>query len=587
MRNLRHLNTLATASIAAAGAALTACGGSGSGSDPSLVTAEANVAQPLTLTGSALTGSSAAVSAVEARCNGGQGSTSSVSSGDGSYRIELAAGALPCALRLIAADGAALHSVAFGDASSARANISPVTELVLARAAGGPPASVFSAAVAPLTLKASDVQAATTAVTDMLTAAGVTLPAGVDPLAGALAVPAGASGSLLDAALSALQSQLAATNTRFADLVTSVSRQSPEVLATSLSATASVPADLLLRPAAPNCGALHSGRYRLVAHADDAATVSSGQPYATEVISFDAANLKVTNADGGVESLTPAGDCRYTLPQGGGATASAAGVLLAQIGAAPYRGAVLFPEQTHAVAELAGEWNSVALDRTETNGPVHLTSSTLVLDANGKLLSGQFCDALTTGCETLSGADLPDLRIKLNSAGGFDLVNATDAFTDRLFAYRAGGGELMLVSLSSAGHVAYYTRKLARVLPALGDVSQGWQIGVVGNAQAPFYTAPATISRYQSTVSSLDAAASSYMRQNVQDFTNTVTRPETIVLNSPRDGYLTRQAATVTASNGNPSNVGAWTGLALRGMGLTAVAIAQTNTLFMSVTQAK
>ena len=60
-------------------------------------------------------------------------------------------------------------------------------------------------------------------------------------------------------------------------------------------------------------------------------------------------------------------------------------------------GAVVFPEQVHAVSELAGEYNTLAFDRTVANGPVHMTSSTLSINAAGTLTALNFCDDLSRG----------------------------------------------------------------------------------------------------------------------------------------------------------------------------------------------
>jgi len=566
--------------------ALAACGGGGASDSSGGGTTSPSTA--LTLTGTAATGAAIAGKAVEAKCSGGNGCATS--GADGSFAITIAGGAtLPCLLRVTAADGTVLHSAAAGSGLTAKANLTPVSELVLARVAAGAPASYFGSfdATAAAALSSARLQAAVSAVVDTLKQAGVDFSTVGDVLTGTLVPTNGAmAGNAMDQALDALKARLTSSGTTLAMLIDTVARSAPDAPPTALNPVASLPADMLLKPAASNCSALRSGRYRLVAN-DDPNTVPGGTNTATEVVTIDATTLTVTNSDNEDATLTAAGTCRYTVPNGGGMSVTPAGVVIAQIDAAPRRGAVLFPKQSHAVAELAGEWNAISLDRTADNAPIHLTTMTATIDASGKLTSGQHCDAAVSACQTLSGSNVSDISIKLNTAGGFDFVNATDRYTDRLFAYRAGGGEMMFVVLSPGGHITFATRKVARTLPAIGDLSLGWQIALVANLQAPFYTSPAAISQFRSTVTSLDAAAGRYERSAVLDFTSNATRPETLAINSPRDGYLRRLPGTVTASNGSTSTLSEWAGLPLRGMGMTAAGILGNNQLVLSASQAQ
>jgi hypothetical protein len=248
---------------------------------------------------------------------------------------------------------------------------------------------------------------------------------------------------------------------------------------------------------------------------------------------------------------------------------------------------VMFPEQSIDVAALAGEWNTLALDRTTNGGPIHLTSSTVAFNAAGTLTAMTFCTDVV-GCVVggSGGVALPNITVTARADGGFDFTNTSDGYTDRLFAYRAGGGEIMAVILAPAGHVSFATRKVARTMPAVGDVNEGWQIGFVPRAQAPFYAAPFPVSHFKGTAATLDVANAKFDRTSVIDFTNNVTRTETLALNTPRDGYLHRLPATVTASNGTSSTISEWVGLPMRGMGFTAVGVLQSNQLFLSATQA-
>ena len=115
----------------------------------------------------------------------------------------------------------------------------------------------------------------------------------------------------------------------------------------------------------------------------------------------------------------------------------------------------------------------IGLDRTEDNGPIHLTSATSTISTTGQLSAITHCDNVLD-CVSLTGADLPKIAITVNAAGGFDVTNTisiTPVDVDRLFAYRSGGGELMWVSLSKNGHIQFATRKAATTLPTAGRVS--------------------------------------------------------------------------------------------------------------------
>ena len=564
--------------------ALTACGGGGGTADTGPVVP----AVSLTLSGNAAAGAAIAGKPVQARCNGGNGNATSV--GDGGYKIELSTGALPCVLRVTAADGTLLHSLAVGSGATAKANLTPVSELVLAQLAGTAPASYFDTfdAAAAAGLTTPKAQAATSAVVALLKAAGVDLTAVGDVLTAAL-VPANGStaGNGFDQALEALKAKLSSTGITLAALTDGIVKGSPAAPATALSAVASLPADLLLMPAADTCTALRSGRYRLVI-----AESNAGQVFSTELVTLDAKALKVTSSQGEVFQLSAvAGErCRFTTPAGGELAVSAAGVAVAQVKTSDtaFKAGVFFPEQTHGLAELAGEWNALAQDRTTPNGPIHLTSASFTHDSSGGLTALTFCNNVIS-CEsgTATGSpNFPPIKMAVNAGGGFDRSNARDGWTDRAFVYRAGGGELMLVSLSPGGHMSLATRKVTRALPAEGDVSQGWQLAIVPNATTPYYTA-SSISRYKSTVSALDSVKGQYQRVAVTDFVNNLTRPETLAINALRDGYLHRLPGSTTASNGSTSTISEWIGLPLRGMGLTPVGVLGNQQLVLAVGQAQ
>lgn len=543
--------------IASVALLLAACGGGGG--DAGTATTQA-AAAALTITGTATTGTAVVGGTVEAKCAAGAGSA--VTSTSGAYTLEIKEGKLPCALRVRPTSGAALRSLANGGGNSATANLTPLTELVVAKLSGGAPAGYYDGfdATTAAAQTAAATQAATAAVVQVLKEGGVDIGASGDPLTAPIA-----AGNPQQQALDALNAALAAGQTTLADLGTAVAAP------TAASATASLPAAQLLRPSAPTCAALRSGRYRIVINEEGDRNPS------TEIVTVDAVKSTVTNADNQVSSLQANGTCRFSNPASGAEVlVTNAGLVVARVASngPVLKGAILFPEQAHTVAELAGEWNTLAFDRTDDNGPIHLTSSLVALDATGRLTALTACDDLRN-CTNL--ATPPAVTIATNTSGGFDLQGP--GWTDRLFAYRAGGGELMLVALSQAGHIMFLTRKAAVAMPAVGRMQE--RTNLVLTAQ---YTAPQAMSPSKNTVASVDTANNSYVRNNVQNFSTGATRPETVVINSLRDGYQRRLPATgVPLSDGSGTgNVSEYFALVLRGMDLSVLALPSANQLQLS-----
>ena len=147
--------------------ALLGCGGGGS-STPNSATALAPLAPmapvDLVLSGTASTGLAIANATVNAKCLVGSGTTQSLV--DGSYQMVVSPGQLPCLLEVISPkDGSRLHSIALGttgSASSVTANLTPLSELLVARMTHKDPATAFNTfdAASVNALTAAAVQAA-------------------------------------------------------------------------------------------------------------------------------------------------------------------------------------------------------------------------------------------------------------------------------------------------------------------------------------------------------------------------------------------------------------------------------------------
>ncbi len=415
---LRHLAmSMATLSL------LAACSGSKTEDPPPAPPPPGTV----TLTGITAKGAALAGATVAATCATGSGSATAAS--DGGYSITITNGVLPCVLQATSSDrSTVLRSAATGSGATATANVTPLTELLVAQITGQEPAVVFSAAT-PTTLAANftaaKLAAGQTEVLATLASAGISTTGIGDFITGTLVAANGSTaGNTYDKALDALAAQLSAAGSTLAALVTSVANtsaaeQNPSNPATG-SESASLPAELLLQSAASNCTALRSGKYRLVFSRNK--PDSSG--YDTTLLELNAALLTVKDlGDGTVDTLTANGNCRYKTPAGGDVVVSQAGIIAVQIEESGlFHLGLAFPEQTHTLAELAGDWNSVQLERTETNGPIHLTSGTWTLDNTGKLTAATFCeDGFTCQSGSLGvTAGFPSISSTVNASGGFN-----------------------------------------------------------------------------------------------------------------------------------------------------------------------
>ena len=93
-------------------------------------------AAKLTLQGTVASGRAVAAAEVQARCQGGSGNARATA--DGRFQLQIAGGTLPCVLRATdPRDQSRWHSVSSsGSASSVTANITPVTDMLLARLVG-------------------------------------------------------------------------------------------------------------------------------------------------------------------------------------------------------------------------------------------------------------------------------------------------------------------------------------------------------------------------------------------------------------------------------------------------------------------
>lgn len=537
---------------------LAACGSGSSDDDGSEGPAEAG----LTLTGTAATGLAIAGQPVTAKCNGGSGDATT--NDDGSYTITVEGGAsLPCTLRVTTSDGQVLHSLAVGTGSTARANITPVSELIVARLAGGDPAAFFERfdAEAASSVNESSVQSASAAVVETLKSAGIDLSAFGDVLTAELraATSANPTGNAFDQALDALGAALATSGTTLAELSGTVAQTSPQAVEAP-SGRPSLPPEMLLKKAAENCPSFRSGTYRVLIPMD------SNPAARADTMDFDADSLTSTfSSDGGSVTWTADGTCRYVADTNGSepggvvrvaVSGAGVGVLLTDFsGEDPYRVGLFFPEQKIPLAELEGTWNTLEWERSGTTQPFSALMEEITFDANGRLTGS--LDCMPPDFASCSSAHEDEDAFEVNPEGGFVGTGMDlDELEGRLFAYRSGSGDLMLSFVDNTNTLLLATKKRAMAMPEVGAVTGSWT--ALTNS---YGDASGELDDGSWTYVSADLPSSSVIRENPAG------ARQTLEINSPRDGLFRRVG--VPPSEGS-SGVSPAIFLGLQGMGLTA-----------------
>lgn len=550
-------------------ALMAACGGGGGGADspPSPSPTPAAV-KPTTLKGTAAKGAAIASGSVAVKCL--SGSASATTGADGSFSVDLSAATAPCVLRVTAADGSQLHSVVVaGSSSTVTANVTPATELVVARLVGSAPGSYFDTfgAGAELQLTAVKVQAADAAIVTMLKNVGVDLSGVGGALAGTLVAANGATaGNAYDLALDRFNTVLAAAGTTLASYTAQVVGSSP--VAPQGDAVPALPPDLLLSPAAAGCPSMRSGNYWWA--------VSGGGIAKAQL---DATTLQVAMSSpfngqsyGGF-TLASDGGCRFHLgPMNWAWTASGLAVFESDLADVPgFHGGLLIPQQTIAPFELAGDWNFVGWDEAGS-GPPQLASFTVTIDGTGTVTTANVCPGGYGGCRPVASGSV----ISSNPRGSLD-VRESDGSYKEAFAFRSGSGQLMML-LSMPKTYLVGVRKSTLAMPAVGQVTQALtlQMDTVS-------TSLSQIVDTRSVVTAVDSANSRYTRTLTLNASTGLTRPEDVVLNDPSAGFRHRPAASVTASDGSTSAVLETVTLDLPGIGLGATLFVGRTAMQLSV----
>lgn len=580
-------HSFALAALAAA--ALCACGGGGGDASTTPGTPAVLHVSGIAATGAALTGAT-----VTAKC--ATGAQTGTTASDGSYDLAITDGALPCVLEASNAS-TTLHSLASGSGTSATANITPVTELVVAQLSGQDPAAFFAAtsagsATLGTTVTASAVDAASQAVVQTLGAAGLDTSAIGNPVTGTLVAGSGAG---YDGVLDTLATTLASSGSTLATLTTTVAATSPASTTASSTSTSSseaaptslLPAALLLKPKAATCDALRNGSYRFLVLKPSISTNPGDAVTTTGNATMDvnAAAGPTWNFGDGSATLTPVSGetCHYTVAGTDGLVGeivvSPSGYAVGRlsntwttgetVADAAYRMVIAMPTQTLTLADLAGKWNGFGWEAAAGGNLVD--PGLVTIDAAGAAAitcSTNDPSTLETNC-----TDTDQSSFTANADGGFDL-----SFTDgasvvhklRAWGFRAGNGMTVVTILKADGSVHILTPYRTLSNPTVGDAHRAWNVAL-NNA----FVASDALAYNRFEITGVDSAAGSLTR-TVTTLATNLSHSQTLLLNSARNGWVYRAAGTAAGSDGSTVTVRAMYSLKL-GIGISAYWLPTSN----------
>jgi len=561
---------LCTAAVAAGACALlAACGDDGDGGPP-----PGPPATSLGISGTVATGAALAGASVAANCATGTGSATT--DANGGFTLTIAGGALPCALEArgtpVGGSAVILHSVA----TAATANVTPLTELMVAQVTGADPAALMTGSASALatTFSAASVQAAQAKVLAVLVAAGVdgaSSLASDDLFAGPLALGSAAGH---DHVLDGLGGALDAGGSSLAALTGTLVAQAAATAdpATVADAAAALAPELLLRPRAASCASLRSAGYWMLNSHAGGGSGDGGGGFAAHVVDAQAGTI-TQSSDGTLYTLTavPGDPCHFAVVADDGSTGDAvvspAGVIVAR-GSQSQLLLIGIPRQSHSPAELAGRWNWVGVDTFDTNNAAWVYDYgqiAVATDAGGTTLQLQKGCAQPSPGEVEACTTTPQELHALAAATDGGLVNtpASARWTDKMFAYQAGNGDWLAISSTcniaggstcAAGigdgsfGVASRTRTLA--VPAAGTTTNSWNVYLDTATQLSTVGTDA----WSTLVTSVDAATGAFTR--TAGPTGGATHAETLSVNDPYDGFQFRDLATgVATSNGGSTTV--------------------------------
>lgn len=529
-------------------AVLSACGGGGGSGGTATPAADPSVR----LSGTAATGAALANASVSVKC--AQGSGTATTDASGLYSLTLSGGALPCVIQVSGEQGGVavtLHSVAEAGSTdaasgitSAAANVTPLTEMIVAQLSASLPSELFAGFGSGSAVSTDQLVAATKAVLNALKdATGIDITA-IDPFKATLvaatsAAPSG--GNLHDQLLDQLGAKV--TVESLPQVVNQIASAAGSGGSTSV---ADVMQAVEKGPLA-GCPVAVSGRYRTVDHFGlttlrdiDFSAMTYKSPNGTVALTITADSAKPCEF---VASGTQNGDnVRFDIAMG---TAGLAVYRSQNLTQSRTSVGYLFPQQNHAKSALVGQWNMLQSGYAgDTEGFVHWMNK-LTVKADDAI---DLCDI---DYRSNPGTCTPETDVSMvlaaRSDGGFD-INDSGSGVASVYGYRSPAGVLNAFGTTNADGVNtptteqthfILTKHAALAVPAVGTVSKYFDTQfsrVQGGSNAT--TAPKAESNTVTAVS-----GSAVTRTRASD-----SRIDTVHYNDPLPGVRRRAAGQ------NPDN---------------------------------
>lgn len=442
-----------SATACAALMVVAACGGGGSsGSGPAASSGTTKTEPSLQLSGTAATGAALANAQVAVKCASGNGTATTNS--NGAYTLTMTGGALPCIINVKGTqDGVevSLHSVAeagstdsSSNTTSAAANVTPLTEMIVAKLSAGLPSDLFNAFSAANSgqVTTDQLAAATNAVLVAIKEAiGVDLGS-IDPFKAPLVAATSANpdaGNGYDKLLDELGTRISAES------LPQVVNQIADSAANG-GTVGTVIADAGKGPLA-GCAVALSGRYRTVDFFGrttvrdidfKAMTYKSPDGTVDMTITADAAKPCTFAAEG----LQGTDQVRYEFAVGtsglGGYQSTNSTTQRSSVG-------YLVPAQTHSKASLAGTWDLLQSGYVPEDGFVHWPGK-LSIGAGDKV---DICDIdLRNSPQTCTPDAESNLTVADRTDGGMDLLEAGGGVA-QMYGYRAPSGGMVVLGTAN------------------------------------------------------------------------------------------------------------------------------------------
>jgi hypothetical protein len=455
------------------------------------------------LSGTAATGAALANATVDVKCAAGTGTATTNTTGG--YTVTVTDGKLPCIIKVSGTNSngvaVSLHSIADAGSASgsdvtATANVTPVTEMIVAQLLAALPGDAF-ANFNPQQVTAEALDKAADTIVAALKTAGIDLGT-IDPLKDPLVPKTGSTaGNAYDVLLDNLAEKIGpeALPLVVSQIANAATTNSTEGLNNAIAAVAGGTLE--------GCASAVSGKYRVIDYTG-----------ATQVVQIDFSKMKViSGSDEITVTANSAQACEINVEDGNGTVVvfgpSGVGALRDN-----YTIGYVFPVQTLAFADIQSEWTFVESGKEESGAAVHFMGK-IKFNADRSIslceydVAGGITSTCTPDTETGTVADGTD--------GGL-VLNYGDA-PAKFYGYRTPSGHLTLFGTNNpAGntgsimqtHFVAVKAGVATGMPTLNDVRPTWGLLMRTGTGGALFSAPLT--RDTQTITKVDAATSTYTR---------------------------------------------------------------------------